>query len=135
MTRCAKPSAGAARVLVEHGLVAIGAEVVRECVEEPFEFVQGLDRGRAARRTRGDLVGQRLERGGREQERREVVRELAFRQRGEAWMPFALCERQTLAPRAARSEVEIARVTRQDAFWIQWQLRSWVADRPLTRDS
>jgi len=135
MTVCAEASAGAARVLLEHDLVAIGAEVVRERVEEPFEFVQGLDRGRTARGAVRELVGQRLERGGREQERREVVRELAFRQSGEAWMPLALCERQTLAPRAARSEVEIARVTRQDAFWIQWQLRSWVADRPLTRDS
>ncbi len=53
-------------------------------------------------------------------------------------MPLALCKRQTLAPRTARSEVEIARVARvarQDAFWIQWQLRSLVADRPVTRDS
>lgn len=135
MTRCAEASACAARVLVKHQFVAIRAEVVRECVEEPFEFVQGLDRGRTARGAFRELVGQRLERGGREQERREVVRELAFRQGGEAWMPLALSERQTLAPRAARSEVEIARVARQDAFWIQWQLRSWVADRPVTRDS
>lgn len=135
MTRCADASACAARVLVEHDLVAIRAEVVCECVEEPLEFVQGLDRGRAARGAFRELLGERLERGGREQERGEVVRELAFRQSGEAWVPLSLSERQTLAPRTARSEVEIARVARQDAFWIQWQLRGLVADRPVARDS